>query len=158
MARLATTLRTAKALLLLPLVPLLLQRSVPSTLTRWWTWSSKHLLMSSMRLKRPTCKVSLWCVLVDGWQRSPTCASKTKVLHHFVLAVNTSCDIWSGWKFRVTPWTQSPSRSAINLFDGHARWMELPVHFANASGRIVLGATPMLLGRPVLEQLGAVVD
>jgi len=42
--------------------------------------------------------------------------------------------------------------------DGHARWMELPVHFANASGRIVLGATPMLLGRPVLEQLGAVVD
>ena len=43
--------------------------------------------------------------------------------------------------------------------DGHVRWMvELPVHFANASGRIVLGATPMLLGRPVLEQLGAVVD
>ena len=47
--------------------------------------------------------------------------------------------------------------------DGHARWMvELPVHFANISGRmqcfIVFGATPMLLGRPVLEQLGAVVD
>ena len=47
--------------------------------------------------------------------------------------------------------------------DGHARWMvELPVHFANISGRmqcfIVFGATPMLLGRPVLEQRGAVVD
>ena len=42
--------------------------------------------------------------------------------------------------------------------DGHARWMvELPVHFANTSGRmqcfIVFGASPMLLGRP-----GAVVD
>ena len=47
--------------------------------------------------------------------------------------------------------------------DGHARWVvKLPVHFANISGRmqcfIVFGATPMLLGRPVLEQLGAVVD
>ena len=112
---------------------LLLQRSAPLTLTRWWTWSSKLLVMSSMRLRRPTCKANLWCVLVDGWQRSPTCASKTKEPHHSLLAASTSCDIWNGWKFRDTPWTPSPSRSATNLFvlvvmlmDMPAGWLSCP--------------------------------
>ena len=47
--------------------------------------------------------------------------------------------------------------------EGHSRWMvELPVFISNTPGRmqcfVIFGATPMLLGRPVLEQLGAVVD
>lgn len=47
--------------------------------------------------------------------------------------------------------------------EGHARWMvELPAMISKIPGRlqcfVVFGATPMLLGRPVLEQLGAVVD
>ena len=41
---------------------------------------------------------------------------------------------------------------------GHARWMvELPVHMNGMSGRLhaflIFGATPMLLGRPILEHL-----
>ena len=47
--------------------------------------------------------------------------------------------------------------------EGHSRWMvELPVYISKTPGRmqcfVIFGATAMLLGRPVLEQLGAVVD
>ena len=47
--------------------------------------------------------------------------------------------------------------------EGHSRWMvELPVFISNIPGRmqcfVIFRATPMLLGRPVLEQLGGVVD
>eukprot|EP00913_Durusdinium_trenchii_P027454 g25749.t1 len=47
--------------------------------------------------------------------------------------------------------------------EGHARWMiSIPVLLEGVPGRIqayvIFGATPMLLGRPILEKLQAVVD
>eukprot|EP00435_Cladocopium_sp_Y103_P053703 s147_g17.t1 len=85
-----------------------------------------------------------------------TCAFKIKELLRFWQAVSTSCAISSGWKFRGIQWMTLSSSDVTSRFDleatlrvTHDGWMLCFVIF---------GATPMLLGRPVLEQLGAEVD
>ena len=131
--------------------------------------SSSGDLMSSLRLKRPTHRAKHWCQLVAGSPRMRARAYKIRANLPSWLAGNTSCGISSGWRSKGILWMTLSSSAVTSLSDLgvtpkviHDGWSSSPVFISNTPGRmqcfVILGAAPMLLGRPVLEQLGAVVD
>ena len=95
--------------------PVLVARNVSLTWIRWSTWSTARnprrrwpwsMRMSSMSLKKPTPKASLWFEQAVGWQKTQTCACRIKELPLSLQAPSTSFAISSGWRVSSFPWTR----------------------------------------------------
>ena len=121
---------------------------------------------SSMMLRRSMALVKRSSKATTGWRKSQTRASKMEVHRRFLLEPSTCWGTSNGLSCRVfqfTLWSSSSAASFSNLeltLKGMlVGWLvSLPAFIASKPGFIqayvICGATPMLLGRPVLEHFG----